>query len=231
MAVYAPQWLEIADVKAWLRLNDQDNQDDDLLTRVAAMAEPYVQRCRPEWRVPVVLEAALRADAEYYSAQTVVRVDEWQTAHPDHQLVDQRGHVVRLYVDPGDTWGVIDPNQVVQVLFTTGMGALEALPLLDAVTGQPVTTREASAWVTQRQLLVLTAVGDTHFTVNAAVTDYQPDGETYQGAVMYAAREYRRRNSPAGIEMFGDVTSFVSRYDPDIDRALQTGAYARPVVS
>ena len=60
---------------------------------------------------------------------------------------------------------------------------------------------------------------------------YQPDDETYQGARMYAAREYRRRNSPSGIETFGDVTSFVSRYDPDIDRALQTGSYARPVVS
>lgn len=60
---------------------------------------------------------------------------------------------------------------------------------------------------------------------------YEPDDETYQGARMYAAREYRRRNSPSGIEAFGDVTSFVARFDPDIDRALQTGAYARPVVS
>lgn len=62
-------------------------------------------------------------------------------------------------------------------------------------------------------------------------TVYAPDSETYQGARMYAAREYRRRNSPAGIEVFGDVTSFVTRYDPDIDRALQTGAYARPVIA
>ena len=60
---------------------------------------------------------------------------------------------------------------------------------------------------------------------------YVPDDETYQGARMFAAREYRRRNSPSGIESFGDVTSFVARFDPDIDRALQTGAYARPVVS
>ena len=60
---------------------------------------------------------------------------------------------------------------------------------------------------------------------------YMPDAETYQGARMFAAREYRRRNSPSGVEAFGDVTSFVTRFDPDIDRALQTGAYARPVVS
>jgi hypothetical protein len=66
---------------------------------------------------------------------------------------------------------------------------------------------------------------------DTTATKYQPDAETYQGARMYAARQYRRRNSPAGIEVFGDVTSFVARYDPDIDRALQTGAYARPVIS
>ena len=60
---------------------------------------------------------------------------------------------------------------------------------------------------------------------------YTPDAETYQGAVMYAGRELRRRNSPAGVETFGDVgVSFVAKYDPDIDRALRTGAYRRPGV-
>lgn len=120
---YQPSWLDIQDVKDWLRLNGADTTDDDLVTAVAAMAEPYVQRCRPEW----------------------------------------------LGID------VTDPENPVPV--------------------------------------------------------YLPDAETYQGAVMYAAREYRRRNSPAGIEIFGDAASFVSRFDPDIDRALQTGSYARPVVS
>jgi hypothetical protein len=66
---------------------------------------------------------------------------------------------------------------------------------------------------------------------NAETGAYVPDDETYQGARMFAAREYRRRNSPSGVEAFGDVTSFVARFDPDIDRALQTGAFARPVVS
>jgi hypothetical protein len=107
----------MADVKAWLRLAEQDVEDDDLLTRVCAMAEPYVQRCRPE----------------FYS-----------TAVP------------------------------------------------------PV---------------------------------YTPDAEAYQGGVMYAAREYRRRNSPAGIETFGETTSFVTRYDTDIERALHTGAWAPPVIA
>lgn len=48
---------------------------------------------------------------------------------------------------------------------------------------------------------------------------------------MYAAREYRRRNSPAGLEMFGETTSFVSRYDTDIERFLHTGAYAPPIIA
>lgn len=60
---------------------------------------------------------------------------------------------------------------------------------------------------------------------------YAPDAETYQGARMFAAREYRRRNSPSGIELFGETASFVSRFDPDIDRALHTGAFARPVIA
>lgn len=117
---FAPVWLDEEDVKSWLRINAQDTTDDDLITSVCAMTEPYVQRCRPEW----------------------------------------------LILPPGGT-----------------------------------------------------------------APEYQPDAETYQGAVMYAAREYRRRNSPAGIETFGEVTSFVARFDPDIDRALQTGAWARPVIA
>jgi len=60
---------------------------------------------------------------------------------------------------------------------------------------------------------------------------YEPDGETYQGAVMYAARELRRRNSPAGIETFADGgATFVAKFDADIERALRTGAWNRPGV-
>jgi hypothetical protein len=60
---------------------------------------------------------------------------------------------------------------------------------------------------------------------------FVPDAEVYQGAVMYAARECRRRNNPSGTETFGDAgLTFVSRYDPDIDRALHTGGYQLPGV-
>lgn len=58
---------------------------------------------------------------------------------------------------------------------------------------------------------------------------YEPDGETYQGAVMYASREMRRRNTPAGVESFGDVgVVFTPKFDADIERALRTGNWNKP---
>jgi hypothetical protein len=58
---------------------------------------------------------------------------------------------------------------------------------------------------------------------------YLPDGEIYAGAVMYAARQLRRRNSPGGVESFGDVgITFVTKYDADIERSLRTGGWSLP---
>jgi hypothetical protein len=57
---------------------------------------------------------------------------------------------------------------------------------------------------------------------------YVPDPEVYQAGVMLAARLVRRRNSPAGVETFGESVTYVSRYDPEIARALRQGAYALP---
>lgn len=51
------------------------------------------------------------------------------------------------------------------------------------------------------------------------------------GAVMLAARLYRRRNSPAGVESFSDMgASYVSRYDSDLDRQLRINAWTPPRV-
>jgi hypothetical protein len=114
---FTPAWLSPVDVKEWLRINDQDVDDDALVVRCCAMTELYAQRCRPEF-----------------------------------------------------------------------------------FTGDPFV--------------------------------YTPDAEVYQGAVMYAGREVRRRNSPAGIQAFADgQVSFVARYDSDIERALRTGAWTRPGVA
>lgn len=51
------------------------------------------------------------------------------------------------------------------------------------------------------------------------------------GAAMLAARLYRRRNSPAGIEAMTDAgTSYVARHDPDVSRLLKLDASAAPAV-
>lgn len=51
-----------------------------------------------------------------------------------------------------------------------------------------------------------------------------------QGGVMLAARLFRRRNSPAGVEAFSDLGGavYVQRNDPDIAMMLGLGPYARP---
>jgi len=51
------------------------------------------------------------------------------------------------------------------------------------------------------------------------------------GATMLAARLFRRRHSPAGVETFGaEGAVYVQRNDPDVAMLLGLGAYARPVV-
>lgn len=120
MPDYLPAWLDVADVKAQLRLAGADTADDDLVTRCAAAVEPQVQRARP---------------------------DQYPAAAPQ-------------------------------------------------VVGPP----------------------------------YTPDAEVYQAAVMLAARLVRRRNSPGGVETFGESVTYVSRYDPDIARALRSGLWALPGV-
>jgi hypothetical protein len=60
---------------------------------------------------------------------------------------------------------------------------------------------------------------------------YRPNARVYQGAVMYAARTVRRRNSPSGVEIAIDGNPvFVSRYDTDIEHHLKTGVANRPGV-
>lgn len=59
---------------------------------------------------------------------------------------------------------------------------------------------------------------------------FTPDNEVRTAAVMLAARLYRRRNSPAGVELMGESIAYASRYDPEIDRALRTGYFSSPLV-
>jgi hypothetical protein len=59
---------------------------------------------------------------------------------------------------------------------------------------------------------------------------FTPDEETYQTAVMLAARLVRRRNSVGGLETLGDTIAYVSRWDADLQQGMRTGAYAWPGV-
>lgn len=58
---------------------------------------------------------------------------------------------------------------------------------------------------------------------------YTPSADVYRGAVLYASRQYRRRNSPAGIETWAEGGAvFVAKYDADIERSLRTGQWNVP---
>ena len=69
-----------------------------------------------------------------------------------------------------------------------------------------------------------------HTDPDSPVVTYVPDAEIYQGAVMYAARALRRRNTPTGVEFTETGAVFSPRFDPQIDQALHTGAYVHPGV-
>lgn len=55
--------------------------------------------------------------------------------------------------------------------------------------------------------------------------------EQAQGALLLAARLWRRRNSPEGVATFtSDGAVYVQRNDPDVAQYLGIGSYAPPVV-
>lgn len=72
--------------------------------------------------------------------------------------------------------------------------------------------------------------------VVSLVESYHGPEETWSphialGAKMLAARVYRRRNSPAGVESMGELGPvYVQRNDPDLAQLLKLGRYATPRV-
>lgn len=67
----------------------------------------------------------------------------------------------------------------------------------------------------------------------AGISDGEPEwrADTVLGSTRLAARLYSRRNSPTGVEAFGDNGPvYVSRNDPDIAQLLQVGRYRQPLV-
>lgn len=60
---------------------------------------------------------------------------------------------------------------------------------------------------------------------------FAADAEVQTAAIALGGRLYRRRNSPAGIETFSDSTLYVSRFDPEIERALHMAGYLTPTLT
>lgn len=79
--------------------------------------------------------------------------------------------------------------------------------------------------------LVTTMIADS---VSAMVTEWH--GEKWPagvklGALLLAARLDRRRNSPNGVENFNELgTTYVSRFDADLERQLRIGRWTMPQV-
>lgn len=68
-------------------------------------------------------------------------------------------------------------------------------------------------------------------TLVEEVDTFVASPDLLEGAVLLAARLYARRGSPAGVASFAEFgPSQVLRFDPDIDRLLGLGRYARPRV-
>ena len=68
-----------------------------------------------------------------------------------------------------------------------------------------------NAWVAALPVLADAAEG----------ADWPPD--VHQGAVMLAARWYRRRNTPAGVESYADNVVYLPRRDADVAQLLHLG--------
>lgn len=52
-----------------------------------------------------------------------------------------------------------------------------------------------------------------------------------QGGIMTAARLYRRRNSPNGVEAITESgATYVARFDSDISRLLQLESFQKPMI-
>jgi len=61
--------------------------------------------------------------------------------------------------------------------------------------------------------------------------DWSGASSVVEGATMLAARLFRRKGSPAGVEAFGsDGAVYVMRNDPDVAMLLQLGSWSGPSI-
>lgn len=85
----------------------------------------------------------------------------------------------------------------------------------------------AAAWCAKQRADLFTTDADTGAV--GLVDDL--GGDVQLAGLMYAARLWSRRSSPAGLANFAEFgAAEVLRYDPDIDRLLGIGRHASPVI-
>lgn len=69
---------------------------------------------------------------------------------------------------------------------------------------------------------------------NLPSIDRKADGTwaetTKLGALMLAARLYRRKNTVDGVQAVGELTTYIPRYDNDIARLLNIDTFRKPVI-
>lgn len=100
-----------------------------------------------------------------------------------------------------------------------------------------ITPADVAAWLKLSDpddAILTPVVAATNAWVAAlpVVADLPPDAadwpaEVHQGAVMLAARWYRRRNTPAGVESYADNVVYLPRRDADVSALLHL---AKPAV-
>lgn len=109
--------------------------------------------------------------------------------------------------------------------------------------GGPATTAAVKAYLTIADTRDDEAIDGIVKAVNRVVRSWpaslpavgqatwDDESDVVQGAVMLAARLFRRKGSPAGVESFGSLgAAYVMRTDPDIAMLLQIGPWAPPSV-
>jgi len=63
------------------------------------------------------------------------------------------------------------------------------------------------------------------------LADWSTAADAVEGATLLAARLFRRKNSPAGVEVFGsEGAAYVVRMDPDVALLLRLGNHQGPAV-
>ena len=82
--------------------------------------------------------------------------------------------------------------------------------------------------VTDESLLSVCGAAIAYVSALPVVADRvsgEPSEAAYVGMTMLAARLYKRKDTPSGLESFGEWgSSYVSRYDPDIATLLRLKA-------